>query len=341
MTVSPKQSHFVLAILLLTRPTMAQVAPDSTSAAVAADRGATSSPDRSDTRRKLDSQQSDATELTYQSPSADNESSSGGSSRVLRYRIEPKSIGEAESDGTILPSRYGSAIRATDAGMFTPYTLSPRINAGQSWVRTVAGYDTAAGSARARSVVESAVTSFFAVRADYEHGPATGYQDRVGIGGRFQVLNQQSHGIDLGLGTFYRPRDFRGEGNVVGALMLGRSFGRLRLFGSALFGSDAEGDDQDIDTSLSATYRVSDRIHIGWDNHFNYVTSTDVKRFATVTTDWELQLEPTVVVSLGPLAILTEAGFSALQTTGPIGETDSRRIVHTGMIAMAGAGGAF
>jgi hypothetical protein len=225
--------------------------------------------------------------------------------------------------------------------MLTPYTLSPRVRSGQSWVRAVAGYDTAANSFRARSAAESAVTGFFAVRVEFEHGPAMGFKDRVGLGGRIQFLNQSKHGIDAGFGMFYQPNDFRGEGNIVGGLMLGRRFGRLGLFGSALFGSDPEGDDQDLDGRMSMLYRVSDNFDLGWDNRIRYVLSTDAKRFGTVNTDWELALEPTATISLGPLAILTEAGFSALQNSGPIGQLNDHRVVRTGAIAMAGAGGVF
>jgi hypothetical protein len=58
-------------------------------------------------------------------------------------------------------------------------------------------------------------------------------------------------------------------------------------------------------------------------------------------TDWELQMEPTVILNWGPLAILSEAGLSALQNTGPIAMPDNRRIVHTGLIAMTGVGAVF
>lgn len=222
-----------------------------------------------------------------------------------------------------------------------PYTMPARINKGQSWVRALGGYDTATGSARAQSAAETAVTSWFAIRVDYEHGQGATLDDRVGLGGRFQVLDQQRHGIDLGFSAFYQPKNFRGEGNVVGGLMLGRRFGRLGLFGSALVGSDPEGDDQDADGRLSILYRTMNAFSVGLDNHFRYVLSTDQKRFGTIMTDWELQLEPTVIINWGPVAILSEAGLSALQNTGPLGRPENRRVVQTGLIAMTGVGATF
>lgn len=285
--------------------------------------------DPSDTNRR----QRQPSDLTYQ-----GDTSESGSGRTLHYRLDnAPDAPPSESSST----GHGAAARAIDDGAMVPLTLTARIKKAQSWVRTVGGYDTATGSARARSAAESSVTSWFAIRVDYEHGAGPGLDDRVGVGGRFQVLNQERHGIDLGFGAFYQPRDFRSEGNIVGGLMLGRRFGRVGLFGSALFGSDPEGDDQDTDGRLSMLYRATDALSVGLDNRFRYVLSTDQKRFGTIMTDWELQLEPAVMINWGPLAILSEAGFSALQNTGPIGMPENRRVVHTGLIAMAGAGAVF
>ncbi len=290
-------------------------------------------PKRLDDPNDASRRQRQPDEITYQ-----EDSSATGNGRTLHYHLDATPDAQSRESSSV---EHGTAARAIDDGAMVPYTMTARIEKGQSWVRMLGGYDTAASSARARSAAESAVTSWFAIRVDYEHGPGTGIDDRVGLGGRFQVLNQDRHGIDFGFGAFYQPRDFRGEGNVVGGLMLGRRFGRLGLFGSALVGSDPEGDDQDTDGRLSMLYRATDAVSVGLDNRLRYVLSTDQKRFGTIMTDWELQLEPTVMVNLGPLAVLSEAGLSALQNTGPIGMPENRRVVHTGLIAMAGAGAVF
>ncbi len=286
-----------------------------------------------DSRNKTDDSSPVNHDVTYRA-----ESNPDGA-RVLHYRLEPNPTPDAATAQPSTPTS-GAAQAASD-GLLTSNSLSPRIRAGQSWVRAVSGYDTAAQSVRARTAAESSVTSFFAVRVEFEHGPAWGTADRVSLGGRLQLLDQKRHGIDGGFVAYYQPRDFRSEGNIVGGLTLGRSFSRLGLFGSVLIGSDPEGDDQDADGRLSMLYRVSDILHLGLDNRFQYVMSTDAKRFGTTLTDWDLAVEPTAVISLGPLALLAEGGFSALQTTGPIGWTTERRILHTGAIAMAGAGGVF
>jgi hypothetical protein len=208
-------------------------------------------------------------------------------------------------------------------------------------VRAVSGYDTAASAMRARTAAESAATRWLAIRVEYEHGPSTGANDRLNFGGRVQVLGQYKYGMDLGLIAFYQPKDFREEGNIVSGLSLGRTEGRFGLFGSALIGSDPEGDDQTTDGRLSFVYRTNELLQLGLDNRFEYVLSSDGKRFGTTTTDWELAIEPTAVISLGPLALLMEVGFSALQTTGPHGLATQQRHVRTGAIAMAGASAVF
>jgi hypothetical protein len=273
-------------------------------------------------------------ELTYQGGGG----AAPGNGRTLHYRLDDTPDVQAQESTSV---GNATAARAIDDGAMLPYTLTAHITKGQSWVRALGGYDTGARSARARSAAETAVTNWFAIRVDYEHGSGLGLDDRVGLGGRFQVLDQKRHGIDLGVGGFYQPKDFRSEGNIVGGLMLGRRFGRFGLFGSALVGSDPEGDDQDADGRLSLLFRATDSLSFGLDDRFRYVLSTDQKRFGTTMTDWELQIEPTFIVNWGPLAIVSEAGLSALQKTGPIAMPENRRILHTGVIAMAGAGAVF
>jgi len=272
-------------------------------------------------------------EITYR-----QDTSEAGNGHTLHYHLDTPADAQPRESSSV---EHRPAAHAIDDGAMVPYTLPARISKGQSWMRALGGYDAATSSARARSAAETAVTSWFAIRVDYEHGPGSGVDDRVGLGGRFQVLDQRRHGVDLGFGAFYQPRDFRGEGNIVGGLMLSRRFGRFGLFGSALVGSDQEGDDQDIDGRLSMLYRATDVFSVGLDNRFRYVLSTDQKRFGTIMTDWELQMEPTVILNWGPLAILSEAGLSALQNTGPIAMPENRRIVHTGLIAMTGVGAVF
>lgn len=271
--------------------------------------------------------------LEYSDPDSDRTGA-----RVLHYRVGPEPESEQATKHT---AESVTAASAAEVGSLSPYTLSPRVVAGQSSARTVGGYDTAAQAYRLRSSAESAVTRYLAVRVDYEHGPATTATDRVSLGARLQLLNQKAHGLDVGVAAFYQPNDFRAEGNVVGGLMLGRRFDKVAIFGSALVGSDPEGDDQELDGRLGTLIHVNQLLQIGWDNRFRSVFSKDAKRIGTTTVDWELALLPNAILTLGPIAVIGEAGFSALQQTQSVGQAEQHRTLRTGLLAMAGAGVAF
>jgi hypothetical protein len=180
-----------------------------------------------------------------------------------------------------------------------------------------------------------------ALRVEFEHGPALGPEDRVRVGARLTFLNQDEHGVDGGVALFYDPKDFREEGNVVGALLVGHHFGRLGVFANALFGSDPEGDDRQLELRLGAAYRAMERLHVGLDARARYNASSDEKRVGTNTTDWEMQALPTLSWELGNVALVADVGVSALQTTGPFGQPGERTVVDVGALAMAGAAAAF
>src|SRR5512133_3661835 len=264
----------------------------------------------------------------------------GEGSRVLRYDTATHALGDSRSTSGSVPMQSSAAVTADD-GLFSPYTLSPRIESGRTWLKAVGGYDSAVGDFRARSSAESAVTSWLAFRVDFEHGPSIGIDDRVGLAGRIQFLDQERHGIDGGAVLGYQPNDFRREGNVVGGLLVARRFGRIGLMGSALFGSDPEGDDQEIDGRLAGQFRVLPTLQLGVDNRFRTVATDDAKRIGTTTTDWEFPALPNAVLVLGPGAIIAEAGLSSIQQTSLAGEPDQRKQVRSGFLATAGAGTAF
>ena len=242
---------------------------------------------------------------------------------------------------TASPPEPAAASSAADAGLLLPSTLAPRIHSGTAFANARSGYDGAHAAFVARAVAEGSVLDRFALRVEFEHGPAMGPEDRVRIGARLPVLSQQAHGIDAGVALFYDPKDFREEGNIVGALLVGKDFGRLGLYANALFGSDPEGDDQQLELRLAGLYRAAPDLHLGLDARARYNLSSDEKRAGTLTVDWELQALPTVSLELGHFALVADAGLSALQTRGPYGQPDERTDVAVGVLAMGGVAGAF
>lgn len=259
---------------------------------------------------------------------------------VLHWNAQPPGDTRADSLQPAEPAKQNAdAAGALDDGQLDPFTMGAPTARGVASVKTVGGYDSAGGSGIVRSAADASVTNFLALRVEYEHGPGTGSFDRLTVGARVAVLNEKKHGIDGGFGFFYDAKDFRNEGNVIGALLVGRHFGKLNLYGNALFGMDTEGDDQALELRVGTGYRLTPMLQLGLDSRGRYNMSEDAKRTSARAVAWELQATPVAAFSLGPIALLANVGPSFLSVTEP-GST-SQGQVKVGVLALGGAGGAF
>jgi hypothetical protein len=259
---------------------------------------------------------------------------------VLHWNAQPAGETRADSLQPVQPAKPpADAAGALDDGQLNPFTMGAPTARGVASVKTVGGYDSASGSGIVRSAADASVTNFLAVRVEYEHAPGTGSYDRLKVGARLQVLSEKKHGIDGGFGFFYDAKDFRNEGNVIGALLLGRHFGKLNLYGNALFGMDTEGDDQALELRVGTGYRLTPALQLGFDSRGRYNMSQDAKRTSANQVGWELQATPLAALSLGPIALLANVGPSFLGFTEPGASQSSH--VKAGVIALGGAGGAF
>ena len=191
---------------------------------------------------------------------------------ALPSELQPS---EAEIDHLEAPPADSAQAPWTDTALSSPTSIPAQVAPGRSWARAVAGYDSAAQAYRVRSSTEAAIARYLVFRVDYEHGLSTSTMDRVSFGVRLQLLHQNLHGLDLGLGLFYQPNDFRTDGNVVGALMLGRRFDRIAILASGLLGSDPEGDDQEVDGRVGVVLSVLPHLQVGLDNRYRSILSAD------------------------------------------------------------------
>jgi hypothetical protein len=231
-----------------------------------------------------------------------------------------------------------SAGAAVDQGQTLPFTLPAAAPGGPAVVTALGGYDSAAGMGRARSTAEVRTLEFLMLRLDYEHGPGTGSDDRVSFGARAAILKQKNHGVDFGAGLFFQPKDFRGEGNIIAGLLVGRSFGRLALFANTLFGMDAEGDDASLELRLSGMYRVNRLFHFGLDARGRANFSDDEKRTTAQEVRWDAEGGPLAVASIGPLALTALVGPHALVLAAP---ESTVAVTRVGVLAMGGAAAVF
>ena len=250
---------------------------------------------------------------------------------------------QSQSDAPVDETAAERAPKSTQAardGVLSPFTSPAAIPAFRASAQSYAGYDSAVSAARARAAVEGRVTNFLALRVEFEHGPATGSEDRLSVGARFGILTQRRYGVDLGAGLFYQPKDFRSEGNVVAGLLVARHFGRLGLFANTLFGSDPEGDDQSLELRLGSLYSARDWLSFGFDARSRMNFSEDAKRTQARSIDWEVQAAPTAIFCLGPLSLMALLGPSVVRMT-PAADEGTASVTRAGLLAMAGAGGAF
>ena len=258
-------------------------------------------------------------------------------SRTLhRLPLEPDVPHEAERS-----KLQPSATSAASEGLLSPFTTGAVISTARASAQSYVGYDGAAAVARARGAAEGRLTDYLSLRIDFEHGPATGTDNRLSVGARVGILKQQQYGIDLGAGLFYQPKDFRDEGNVVAGIMLARHFGRLGLFANTLLGSDPEGDDQSLEMRLGSLYAASRWLSIGLDGRSRINFSRDTKRQGMRSVDWELQAAPTAIFCLGPISLMALLGPSLLRETPAAIDLNRESRIRAGLLAMAGAGGAF
>jgi len=239
------------------------------------------------------------------------------------------------------PLPTSKASQAASDGLLSPFTSPAAISKSRAFAQSYVGYDGAASETRARVAAEGRLTSFLALRVEFEHGPATGTENRLSVGARLGILTQQKYGIDLGTAVFYQPKDFRDEGNVVGGVLLARHFGRLGLFGNTLFGSDPEGDDQSLELRLGSMYAASDWLSVGVDARSRWNFSQDAKKAQARSVDWEMQAAPTAILCWGSFSLMGLVGPSLVTITPPAGDASTNSYTRAGLLAMAGAGGAF
>jgi hypothetical protein len=262
----------------------------------------------------------------------------GSQGHPLTWHATPPGSSEPADNVEQSKGPKDDASKAMDEGRLLPFTVGATVPQAHASVTAFGGYDSAARSGRAISAGEARILKFLALRLEYEHGPGTGNSDdRVTFGARVAFLNQAAHGVDLAAGFFFQPKDFRGEGDFVGGLMLGRNFGRWGVFCNTLVGVDSEGDDYSTELRLSSMYRATKQLHVGLDARGRYNFSDDAKRNAAQQLNWEIQAGPLASMALGPVALNAIVGPSALRLTEP--SAPARTAL--GVVGMAGAGAVF
>ena len=215
--------------------------------------------------------------------------------------------------------------------MLLPFTISPRTDSQRAVVRALGGYDSARRSALFEALADVTVIGPLALRvgALYTQRPDS---FRPTLGARVQILSQESFGIDLGAGLFYRPEGFtEAEGEIELAISVARRFGRIYTFANLIYGQDPEAAERDGEVRLGALYAISDPLQIGLDTRLRVdLGSEEGKRRAEGGAEYDLLVGPTASYAFGPLAAVAQAGLSVFGTSP----------ARVGAVALLGVAGA-
>jgi hypothetical protein len=219
-----------------------------------------------------------------------------GSDALSRPRLEASA---SAKQGLMLPS-----LVAADTSQTTRVT-------GTSW----AGYDAARSSFVLRTFVDANVYGPLALRAGVSYLPdSLNSSAQPHVGARVQLLRQAKHGLDLGLGAFYRMERFTQEEGLIQAMITaGYRHGRTGLFANLVYGQDAEGDDEEGEVLFALLQSVHESIQVGFEARGRFkLASSDEKRRQMPLETADLALAPTFSYALGPVAFLAQAGAAAI-----------------------------
>jgi len=153
---------------------------------------------------------------------------------------------------------------------------------------------------------------------------------RPSVLARGQILDQASHGIDLGVAVAYRQDRFVTEdGLFQGTVSAGLHGDVNAVLASIGYGQDGEGDDHMGEARLIALHRLAGALHVALDGHAQWLLdSTDPHRVQHATPSLEVTIAPAITYSVGPTVVMLEIGWSGV---------DVDRF-HSGVLALGGVG---
>jgi hypothetical protein len=202
-------------------------------------------------------------------------------------------------------------------GLTLPSLVAPgSLHTGRVTVTSLGGYERVRSSAIMRSYVDARLFGRLDVRAgvtylpNYARGPVQPY-----AGLRLRLLDQDTHGVDLALGAFYRSDRFPGDDGFAELLVaLGKRFGRLGTFANLTYGQDFEGDDFAGTVSIAALYELVPQAQLGFESRINVdLGSNDPRRKVRKDPDLDGHAGALLTYAWGPVSLLAQGGASAMR----------------------------
>lgn len=239
------------------------------------------------------------------------------------------------SDARTTPVRpHLDAAASASEGLFLPSLIPPGSErASRVHAAVWAGYDSAHEGSVVRSFVDATVYGPLSIRAGISYLPETPERSaQPHVGARLSLLNEDTHGLALGVGAFYRMERFTQEEGLAQALLsVGKHFGRTGVFANVVYGQDVEGDDREGELLVGVLHALSARLQLGVEARARFnLGSSDEKRREQPLSSFDAHLAPTLSYALGPLALFAEVGPALARAHS----------ARTGLLAMFGLGGA-
>jgi hypothetical protein len=230
----------------------------------------------------------------------------------------------ADGGGSLDPARF-------IPGLLSPATGSVRA-VGVGWV----GYDGAAHDPVMGALAQARLGSRVILGVSATYAAATAAAPaavRPSVGIQVQLLDQERHGLDAGLGFgFHQDRFVGEEGFLEAVATAGWRSDRTTLVGNVGYGRDGEGDDSEAAVRGAVLRRISGRLHLGFEGKARkLLVSTDPNRVAHGTPSYEFMAGPLVAVMIGPVAVAVEGGVCGLD----------RQRLQTGLATVGTVGAAF
>jgi hypothetical protein len=224
---------------------------------------------------------------------------------------------EGGSDGDAAeaePAAAANAERSTAAGMFLPWTVSPRGADQRAIVQMQGGYDGARAGSTFEAATEARVIGPLSLRAGATYSDATRDMRPV-FGLKLPVLSQGRHGVDGAVLVSYRGESFNLRPSIDATLAVGRRFDRLALFANLTYQQGLSDNERAGDARVAAMYRVQRRLAVGWDSRFRVDLERQQPEPAGEA-DYDLVSGPLLSVPVGPVAVTAQGGASMLKLKG-------------------------
>jgi hypothetical protein len=240
------------------------------------------------------------------------------------------SAADPEEQLQAAPAAPAQTDRTAAQGSFLPFSQAAVLDTQRAYAGASAGYDTARGTGSFEAITEVRLWGPVALRGGAVYTDQA-RQLRPSVGARVQLARGR---LDAAAGLSYRPEGLtEPEGEIEGALSIGKRAGAVYLLGNLLYGQDPEGRERDAELRLAALRPLARRWLLGFDARLRVDLGSDG---AVLRAHHEATLDalagPTVAAVLGPLALSLSGGASTVRLAG--GTT-------YGLYAITGVGTAF